>query len=40
MPDITKPVPFEFILQTIGVILLIVAAGIWAVKNAKKRKMS
>ncbi len=36
MPDISQPVPFGFILTTIGVIFAIVALGIYGVKKGKR----
>ena len=36
MPDITQPVPFWFIVATIGVIFAIVGIGIYGVQKGKK----
>lgn len=38
MIDVSKPVPMSFILETIGVVLAVVAAGIFMVKQAKRQK--
>jgi hypothetical protein len=35
MPDLTQPVTLSFIFETIGVILLITAIGIFLVKRGK-----
>ncbi len=36
MPDISQPVPFSFIVETIGAIFAVVAIGIVAVNKRKK----
>jgi len=36
--DISQPVPFSFILETVGGIFVLIAMGIAAVKLAKKSK--
>lgn len=38
MPDLTKPVEFSFILETIGVIVIVVAIGIFIVKRGVKKR--
>lgn len=38
MIDVTAPVPLEFIAQTVGAIVVVIAAGIAMVKQAKRRK--
>jgi hypothetical protein len=37
MPDLAKPVEFSFIIETIGVIFLIIAIGIYMVKMKKEQ---
>jgi hypothetical protein len=38
MPDITQPVPFYFIVETIGMIFALVALGIYGVKKGRSKK--
>lgn len=40
MIDMTQPVPFSFIAETVGVIFIVIALGILMVKQAKRRKES
>lgn len=40
MIDVAQPVPMGFILETVGVIFLVIAAGIYMVKKAKRTKES
>jgi hypothetical protein len=40
MPDLTQPVEFSFILQSIGAIFVLIAVGIALVKLGKKSKNS
>jgi flagellar biogenesis protein FliO len=38
MPDVTQPVPFYFIIETIGFIFALVAIGIYGVKRGKEKR--
>lgn len=38
MIDVTQPVPFSLIIETVGVIFIVIALGIMMVKQAKRRK--
>jgi len=38
MPELSQSVPFSFALVSIGAILIIIGAGVFAVRQAKKRK--
>ena len=38
MIDVTQPVQMSFIIETVGVILAVIAMGIVMVKQAKRRK--
>ena len=40
MIDTTQPVPFSVIVETVGVIFIVIAIGIVMVKQAKRRKES
>lgn len=40
MIDVTQPVAMGFILETVGLIFLIIGAGIYMVKKAKRTKES
>ena len=40
MIDMTQPVPFSFVAETVGVIFIVIALGILMVKQAKRRKES
>jgi len=37
MPDLTKPVELSFVFETIGVIFVVIAIGIFFVKKSKER---
>jgi hypothetical protein len=38
MIDLTQPVPMSFIIETVGVIFIVIAIGIAMVKQAKRKK--
>jgi hypothetical protein len=38
MIDLTQPVPMRFIIETVGVIFVVIALGIAMVKQAKRKK--
>jgi hypothetical protein len=38
MPDLAQPVPMSFIIETVGVIFIIIGIGIALVKQGKKAK--
>ncbi|HLD24025.1 MAG TPA: hypothetical protein VJA83_08770 [Sulfuricurvum sp.] len=38
MIDLTQPVPMSFIIETVGVIFIVIALGIAMVKQAKRKK--
>jgi len=40
MIDVTQPVPLSFVIETVGVIFIVIALGIMMVRNAKRRKES
>jgi hypothetical protein len=40
MIDVTQPVPPSFIMETVGVIFIVIALGIMMVKQAKRKKES
>jgi hypothetical protein len=40
MIDVTQAVPMNFIVETVGVIFIVIALGIMMVRNAKRRKES
>jgi hypothetical protein len=40
MIDVTQAVPLSFIIETVGVIFIVIAIGIAMVKQAKRRKES
>jgi hypothetical protein len=40
MIDVTQAVPMSFIVETVGVIFVVIALGIAMVKQAKRRKES
>jgi hypothetical protein len=40
MIDVTQPVPSSFIVETVGVIFIVIALGIMMVKQAKRKKES
>jgi hypothetical protein len=38
MIDMTQPVPMSFVVETVGVIFIVIGIGIAMVKQAKRRK--
>jgi predicted permease len=38
MPDFSEPVPMSFIIETIGVIFIIIGIGVALVKQGKKSR--